>query len=193
MGSPDLAGRIRAGDEVAIRAVVETYADQVYRTARGSGMGVEAAEDVTQNTFAAFVESAPRFEGRSHVRTWLFGILYRKLAEARRENHRERWVEPMEEAVEQRFLANGRWGRPPQRADARAQAQEARREIGSCLEGQPIRYRMAFLLREVEGLTTEEIAKVLGVTPNHLGVLLYRVRNRLRECLESKGFGGGGS
>ena len=96
----------------------------------------------------------------------------------------------MEEAVEGRFLANGRWGQPPQLADARAQAHEARREIGNCLDGQPIRYRLAFLLREVEGLTTEEISKVLDVTPNHLGVLLYRVRNRLRECLESKGFGG---
>ena len=46
---------------------------------------------------------------------------------------------------------------------------------------------MAFILREVEGLDTDEICKILGVTRTNLGVLLYRVRNRLRECLETKG------
>ena len=49
---------------------------------------------------------------------------------------------------------------------------------------------MAFILREVEGLATEEICKILGVTRTNFGVLLYRVRNRLRECLEAKGVRG---
>ena len=47
---------------------------------------------------------------------------------------------------------------------------------------------MAFVLRELEGLTTEEICKILDVNRTNLGVLLYRSRNRLRECLETKGF-----
>ena len=46
---------------------------------------------------------------------------------------------------------------------------------------------MAFYLREVEGLSTAEICKILGVTSTNLGVMLYRVRNRTRECLEAKG------
>ena len=48
---------------------------------------------------------------------------------------------------------------------------------------------MAFVLREIEGLATPEICKILEVTRTNLGVMLYRVRNRLRECLEAKGFG----
>ncbi len=47
--------------------------------------------------------------------------------------------------------------------------------------------RMAFVLREVEGMDTQEICKILEVTRTNLGVLLHRVRNRLRECLEAKG------
>ena len=47
--------------------------------------------------------------------------------------------------------------------------------------------RMAFVLREIEGMDTEEIRKLLEVTRTNLGVLLHRVRNRLRECLEAKG------
>ncbi len=46
---------------------------------------------------------------------------------------------------------------------------------------------MAFVLREIEGMDTQEICKILEVTRTNLGVLLHRVRNRLRECLEAKG------
>ena len=50
--------------------------------------------------------------------------------------------------------------------------------------------RSAFYLRETEGLSTSEICKILEVTRTNLGVLLYRGRNRLRECLETKGVSG---
>ena len=49
---------------------------------------------------------------------------------------------------------------------------------------------MTFILREVEGFGTDEICNILEVTRTNLGVLLYRVRNRLRECLEAKGVKG---
>ena len=75
---PGFAARVRAGDREAIEAVVRAYLSQVFRAARGAGLDPQAAEDVTQATFATFIEKAASFEGRSHVRTWLFGILYRK-------------------------------------------------------------------------------------------------------------------
>lgn len=81
---PDLPARIRTRDREAVEAVIRTYLPQVLRAARGAGLGVQEAEEVTQNTFTTFLEVAPRFEGRSHVRTWLFGILYRKISETRR-------------------------------------------------------------------------------------------------------------
>ena len=73
---PDLAAQVRAGDRTAIQTVVETYLAQILRAARGAGLDPQQAEDVTQATFMTFIEVAPRFEGRSSVRTWLFGILY---------------------------------------------------------------------------------------------------------------------
>lgn len=60
-------------------------------------------------------------------------------------------------------------------------------ELGTCLESLPDRQRVAFALREVEGFDTEDVCNILEVTANNLGVLLYRARNRMRECLESKG------
>jgi RNA polymerase sigma-70 factor (ECF subfamily) len=186
--TPDLNARIRGRDPEAIRAVVERYADQIFRAARGAGLSRPEAEDVSQATFMTFVERAERFEGRSHVRTWLFGILFRKLAEMRRHLSREGQMDDIEAVIEQRFNVDGSWSHPPMSADGPTIGREIRQEIGACLRGFSLQQRMAFLLREVEGLTTREIRDILGVTETNVGVLLFRARNRLRECLEAKGF-----
>lgn len=184
---PGFTTLIRAGDREAIHAVVKAYLGQVLRAARGAGLDAQQAEDVTQATFATFVEAAPRFKGRSHVRTWLFGILYKKIAEARRTLDRDRQMDDIDEIVEARFDEAGSWIRPPRPPDADVYDQEIRRVISECLDQAPGRQRMAFIFREVEGLSTDEICKILGVTSTNLGVMLYRIRNRLRECVEARG------
>ncbi len=188
MDDPLLPERIRAGEPGAIREVVEAYLEQILRAARGAGLDAQHAEDVTQATFATFIEKASQFEGRSHVRTWLFGILYRKVSEARRGLERDRRSDDIEDVVERRFKPNGMWSKPPQ--SVRLYGAEVRVFIDDCLGLLPTAQRMAFLLREVEDMTTEEICKILEVTTTNLGVLLYRGRNWLRECLESKGVKG---
>ena len=187
---PDLPARIRKRDPEAIQTVVRMYLGQILRAAHGAGLGPQQAEDVTQATFATFIETAPRFEGRSRVRTWLFGILYKKIAEARRAAGRELQTDNIDEVVEQRFKSAGSWMRPPRPIDEQLYGTEVREGIQECLEPVPTQQRMAFILREVQELATEEICKILGVTRTNLGVLLYRVRNRLRECLETKGIEG---
>ncbi len=62
-----------------------------------------------------------------------------------------------------------------------------RQGIHGCLDRVPTNQRMAFVLREIEGMDAQEICNILEVTRTNLGVLLHRVRNRLRECLEAKG------
>ncbi len=94
MKDAEFAARIRAGDREALQAVVHAYMSQILRAARGAGLSPQRAEDVTQTTFATFIEVAPRFEGRSHVRTFLFGILYKKIAEARGELQRDQHLTP---------------------------------------------------------------------------------------------------
>jgi RNA polymerase sigma-70 factor (ECF subfamily) len=186
LDDPDLAGRIRQMDPEALAAVVDAYLDQVVRAARGAGLDRQQAEEVAQNTFATFIETAPRFEGRSHVRTWIFGILYRKIQEARRGFAKDRRMDDIDEIFESRFDPTGSWSQPPQGPADDLFAKEARQEIGDCLEAAPDQQRMAFLFREVDGLSTQEICKILEVSATNLGVMLYRVRNRLRDCLETK-------
>ena len=184
---PDVVAHIRARDPDIIRQVVEDNFQPIYRAARSTGLGDQEAEDVCQATFVTFVETAPRFEGRSRVRTWLFGILYRKLAEMRRHQQKERQIDDIDEIFESRFAESGRWRVPPDEAERPLIAGELRTAIDGCLQKTPLKQRMAFLLREVEGLTTDEICSVLGVSSSNFGVLLFRARNRLRECLEARG------
>lgn len=186
LSDPGLAERIRARDREALASVVDAYLDQIVRAGLGAGLNQHQAEDVAQNTFATFIETAHRFEGRSHVRTWIFGILYRKIQEARRGFAKDRHMDDIDEVFESRFDENRSWSRPPRGPEDELFAKEAHREIGDCLEALPDRQRMAFVLREVEGVTTEEICKILGVSATNTGVMLFRARNRLRECLESK-------
>ena len=187
LGDPGLAAQVRAGNRTAIQTVVETYLAQILRAARGAGLDPQQAEDVTQATFTTFIETAPRFEGRSSVRTWLFGILYKKIAEARRARQRDRQLNEIDETFERRFDASGSWSRPPQPIDTALHHKEVETEIFACLDAAPLRQTLAFILREVEELSTEDICHVLGITRTNLGVMLHRVRNRVRDCLESKG------
>lgn len=185
--APDIAARIRASDPVALQTVVETYLPQIFRAARGSGLDQQAAEDVTQATFTTFLEAAPRFEGRSRVRTWLFGILYKKLAETRRARQRDQQMDEIDEAFERRFDPDGSWRQPPLPADVSLHHKEVEREIFACLDAAPLRQALAFILREVEELSTEDICNVLGITVTNYRVMLHRVRNSVRDCLEAKG------
>ncbi|RMH22327.1 MAG: sigma-70 family RNA polymerase sigma factor [Acidobacteria bacterium] len=187
LDGPGVAEGIRARNPQVIQAVIRTYLPQVRRAARGAGLAPDQADDVVQETFTTFVETAPRFQGRSHVRTWLFGILYRKIAERRRHLDREQRMDDVDDVIESRFDVAGSWSQPPRPADSALLDREVRKQIEKCLDTCTTRYRMAFLLREVEGLSTREICEILDVTATNLGVMLYRVRNRLRECLEAEG------
>lgn len=190
--------RVRARDPEALAEVVHRYLPQVLRTAGSAGLGETEAEEVAQETFRTFVESLDRFEGRSSVRTWLFGILYRKIHEARRRLGRDRRIESLEASVEEsvagrdalfesRFRPDGRWARRPRSPGDELDRKELRREVLRCLESSPTPQRMAFVLREIEGLDAEEICEILGISRSNLGVMLHRLRHRTRTCLEAKG------
>ena len=178
-----LTDRVRAGDPQAIERVIETYRPQLLRAARGAGLDGPRAEDVVQETFATFLGRADRFEGRSHVRTWLFGILYNKIKEARRAIHVDRRHDDLD-AVAHRLdgVATSHPALVP--SDTAGPNLKTRQAIGRCLETAPARPALALALRVLHELPTADICRVLGITPTNLGVMLHRVRTRLRRCLE---------
>jgi RNA polymerase sigma-70 factor (ECF subfamily) len=148
------------------------------------GLSRPDAEEVVQETFVAFLSGLDRFEGRSSVRTYLFGILYHKASNLRAKARREEGQDDIEAVVDARFDAAGMWARPPRGPEAVALDSEIRGWIERCSEGLSDDQRAAFFLKEVDGEEPEAICNVLGVSTTNLRVLLHRARLKLRECLE---------
>jgi RNA polymerase sigma-70 factor (ECF subfamily) len=183
----DLA-RLRAREPALLAQVVREHARPLFRAARGMGLTDTAAEDLVQDVFITFLETLDRFEGRSQLRTWLFGILHRKILEFRRERAVDQRHDPIDEVFESRFDSQGRWARPPVDLQRLLESQETGNLIQSCLGELPHTQRSVFTLREVEELDSAEICKILNISVTNLGVLMHRARARLRECLEAKGW-----
>jgi len=183
---PDFLARLKSRDRETLRQLVHLYLPQILRAARGAGLDPQNAEDVTQNVFLTFLERLEDFEGRSHVRTWLFGILYRKISEMRRSAQKAAAAEDIDEVLEHRFKPDGMWLKPPRQTDLTTYEAEIREHLADCLTGISTDQRLAFVLREVEEMDTAEICRVMDVSRSNLGVLLFRGRNLLRECLEKR-------
>jgi RNA polymerase sigma-70 factor (ECF subfamily) len=180
---------LRARDPVALRQVVDEHGRRLYRAARGMGFSPGDAEDLAQDVFVTFLETIERFEGRSEVGTWLFGILYRKAQEHRRSHAREEPSDALDEAFEARFNADRSWREPPIPADRLVAADETAAALRVCLAGLPTQYREVFQMRQVDDLSPATVSAVLGCSINHVGVMFHRARVRLRACLEAKGWG----
>jgi RNA polymerase sigma-70 factor (ECF subfamily) len=181
--------RLHQRDAEAIRVTVEQNARPLYRAARGIGCSHPEAEDLVQDVFATFLETLDHFEGRSAVRTWLFGILHRKKLERYRQAARDDQHDPIDEVFESCFDVRGNWIRPPLELDRLAASSEARDAIQACLDQLPGLQRHAFVLREIEERDAREVSNILGKTVTHVGVLFHRARMRLRQCLEAHGWG----
>jgi len=153
------------------------------------GFREDEAEDVVQDVLATFLGAIERFEGRSQVRTWFFGILHHKALERWRQKEQESKHDPIDDLFESRFDAQGNWAEPPRDLVRLMESRELGEAIAGCLDRLPASQREAFVLREMEGMETMEICKILDVSVTHMGVLMHRARNRLRECLEGRGWG----
>lgn len=180
--------RLRRRDPDALAEAVHDHARPLLRAAKALGFADQDAEDLVQDVLTTFLEKLDSFEGRSQLRTWLFGILHRKALEHRRAAIKDDRMDPIDELFASRFDDNGNWTRPPADLERLLLSKEIGDLIRGCMEGLPMNQREVFVLREVQGLDTGEICKILDVTVTNFGVLMYRARARLRECLEAKGW-----
>jgi RNA polymerase sigma factor (sigma-70 family) len=185
---PDIVDSLRRRDPAALQAVVKENARKLCRAARGMGLPNDRAEDLTQEVFVTFLSTLDRFEGRSQISTWLFGILHHKVQEQRRASARDELSDPIDEAFEARFDANGSWIRPPVAPDRLAASGQMTDALAGCLEDLPPLQREVFHLRQIEDLPASEVGNILDRTVTHVGVLFHRARLRLQHCLEQKGW-----
>jgi len=187
----ELLEQVRAGEERAFVELVARYQSSLVRLARTYVSSDAIAEDVAQDTWLAVLRGLDGFEGRSTFRTWLFQILVNRARSTGVREHRSIAVGDAGPAVDaSRFDASGAWMSPPQHwvedSDERLSAQTLTVPIRDALELLPPRQREVVLLRDVDGLSSEEVCRVLEISEANQRILLHRGRSGLRTALEDK-------
>jgi RNA polymerase sigma-70 factor (ECF subfamily) len=189
---------LRAGDEGAFARLLRKYGASLFRLARLYVSSPAVAEEVVQETWLAVFTGLERFEGRSSLKTWLFRILTNK---AKTRGQREGRSLPFsafaadgdegETAVDvDRFLgpdhhSAGHWAAPPRGVpEERLLAAETRGTIETAIAALPPNQRAVITLRDVEGLSAEEVCNVLVLSETNQRVLLHRARSKVRAALE---------
>ena len=180
-----LVAQLRAGDEAAFEQVVRNYGGRLLAVARRIVGTEEDARDVVQDAFMNAFKSLDRFEGNAKLSTWLHRIVVN--AALMRLRTRKRKPEQSIESMLPAFLEDGHheerfqsWDEPVDKLMERAENRQlVRQQIDALPEG----YRTVLVLRDIEGLDTEETAKVLGLSVNATKIRLHRARQALRTLL----------
>jgi RNA polymerase sigma-70 factor, ECF subfamily len=185
----ELVARLCDGDEHAFVTVVRLYQMPMLRLARSMVDDDAVAEEAVQDTWMSVVKGIERFEARSSLKTWLFRILVNRVrsahaGESRRRANRGPSVDPAF------FDSSGQWIQPvvawDDDVDDRVVAASVAPALRTALDRLPSRQRAVVLLRDVEGLSSEEASDVLGVGSGNQRVLLHRGRAGLREMLTAQ-------
>jgi RNA polymerase sigma-70 factor, ECF subfamily len=168
----ELARRFAAGDAGAFDELLTRHRDALFRFTRWSlGAARDEAEDATQDVLVEIYRSLPRFEGRSRLRTWMFGLT-RNVCRQRRRARRRSSSNPTQSVDSGEALRDLPDGRVD--LDAALERREIQEAVGLAIEGLSPEHRSAVLLRDIEGLSYEEIAEVLGIP---LGTVRSRLHN----------------
>lgn len=177
--------RLRAGDEAAYEDLVRANTGRLLAVARRLLPTEEDARDVVQEAFLSAFRSLPRFEGGSKLSTWLHRIVVN--AALMRLRTKRRRPEESLDALLPSFLEDGHhaesfsgWSEPADRALERSEVREL---VRAQVERLPETYRTVLMLRDIEGMETEDVAAALGLTPNAVKMRLHRGRQALRTLL----------
>jgi RNA polymerase sigma-70 factor, ECF subfamily len=178
-----LVDRARQGDVAAFGELITKYERRVYRMARQITQNDEDAEDVLQETFLKAFEHIDSFQGQSKFYTWLTRIAVNESLMKLRKRKSDRTVsldeniETDEEPIVREIAV---WDDTP---ELKYSQEEIRQILDKAIESLKPIFRTVFILRDVEELSTEETAEVLGLSIAAVKSRLLRARLQLREKL----------
>ena len=179
-------------------SLIDAHGDALYRFALVRVRNTDVAEDLVQETFLAALQGTYRESGPTAERRWMIGIMKHKVVDYFRRTSREplQHADQPGHAAEDTFLDDGHW-KPeaatmqawPEQPDRLIERRQFWDALAGCMDRLSPRAAQVFTLRELDELETEQICELLQLTPTNFGVILYRARKQLRDCLGSRYFG----
>lgn len=171
LADDEIVRRVVDGERDLFELLVRRYNQRVYRAVRAVLRSADDAEDVMQQAYVSAYRALHQFEGRSHFATWLTKIALREAAA------RNRKTAPSQED------AMNDLPEPGPDPETRAVAADLMQHVEAEVAALPETYRSVLLLREVEGLSTEETAACLDLSIDVVKTRLHRARAMLRDAL----------
>lgn len=182
-----LVKRVRSGDQRAFRTLVERYQRKVYSVALGMLKDKEEAMDVSQEAFVKVYKYLDHFKGDSSFYTWLYRItvnicidVIRKRGSGRGEDVEFDESLAHDTAEAQIGALGSRLGTNPQKSALRRELAD---KIQEALEQVPEKHRAILLLREIEGLSYEELSKILDIPKGTVMSRLFHARAKVQKIL----------
>jgi RNA polymerase sigma-70 factor (ECF subfamily) len=189
--SPDseeeLVRRARLGDADAFQSLVQQYLPRLWKVAWRILRHREDTEDVMQEVFLSAYRALPEFRGESSLSTWLH-----RIAVTRALNHRDKAAERIRRVSDSWTSFAGERFRGAERSEAASplrtlETRELMLRVSQCLEKMPAPWRAILSLRDVETLSYEETARILGIALGTVRSRLARARLALRQCVQEEG------
>ena len=181
----DLIDGLRRGDHRAFELMVRKFGGRMLATARRLLGSEDDARDALQEAFLCAFRSSAHFKGESALGTWLHRIVINSALMQLR--YRKRHPEEQIDELLPDFDQNGDWLETRDCSlplDSVLETSETRALVRKCVEQLPPSHRIVLLLRDIEGLDTEQVAALLGVTTNAVKIRLHRARQALKSLIE---------
>jgi RNA polymerase sigma-70 factor (ECF subfamily) len=173
---------------------VDSYSDYLFNYAVTRVNDAEIAKDLVQETFFAGLKSAENFKGDAAERTWLISILKRKVIDHYRKINSKKAKSIIRITQNKNSDTDGDF-LEQQVADPISLLENSEienRELGmaiyDCIAKLPKKQALAFTLKTINGLSTEEVCKELNINPSNLWVIIHRARTVLMDCLNTNWF-----
>lgn len=183
-----LVAGLRAGHDWAFEMLVRLFGGRLLAVARRLTGNEHDAQDVVQSAYLNAFQALKDFRGASRLSTWLHRIVVNTALMKQRSQRRA-----PEESIEELlpvFASDGhhveQFSALSVPADKLVERKEARAAIRSCIRQLPDSYRVVLLLRDIEELSTAEVAQTLSITPTAVKVRLHRARQALTTLLRNE-------
>ena len=188
LGEAELVELARQGNETASRLLIERNNQRLFRAARSVLRNDGEAEDVVQQTYVKAFTALASFRGEASFSTWLTRIALNEAVSRLRRRKASSELEALDQAVsaDAGLVSLFPLSLAPLPAEMEAARSEMRQLLEAAIDDLPEGFRTVFVLRDVEGLSTEETAEHLKLKPETVKTRLHRARRQLRAALHDK-------